>query len=64
MMGLEGPSARPPRTVFKVFQRAVENHGERPALYFKDLYQVTFCYLGLSAGCRLLLSPHSCNLLV
>eukprot|EP00904_Undaria_pinnatifida_P003114 jgi/Undpi1/12803/HiC_scaffold_7.g02470.m1 len=39
MMGLEGPSARPPRTVFKVFQRAVENHGERPALYFKDLYQ-------------------------
>lgn len=40
-MGTEGPSARPAKTVFKVFQRVVEDHGERPALRFKDLSQVT-----------------------
>lgn len=28
---------RPATTVFKVFQKAVENHGDKPALKFKDL---------------------------
>ena len=40
-MGLEGISARPARTVFEVFRRAVEDHGERSALSFKDPSQVT-----------------------
>ncbi|CAM9320083.1 unnamed protein product, partial [Laminaria digitata] len=39
-MGVAGASARPAKTVFTVFQRAVEDHGERPALNFKDLSQV------------------------
>ncbi|CAB1117569.1 unnamed protein product [Ectocarpus sp. CCAP 1310/34] len=35
-MGTSGAAAKPPTTVFKVFQKAVENHGENVALKFKD----------------------------
>eukprot|EP00903_Cladosiphon_okamuranus_P010212 g9671.t1 len=35
-MGASGPAAKKPTTVFKVFQKTVENHGEAPALQFKD----------------------------
>ncbi|CAN0006472.1 unnamed protein product [Ectocarpus sp. 12 AP-2014] len=35
-MGTAGAAARPAKTVFEVFQKAVENHGENPALKFKD----------------------------
>ncbi|CAM9497320.1 unnamed protein product, partial [Ectocarpus fasciculatus] len=35
-MGTTGAAAKEPSTVFKVFQKAVENHGENPALKFKD----------------------------
>ena len=31
-MGTEGVSAKPATTVFKVFQKTVEQHGEEPAL--------------------------------
>ncbi|CAM9925915.1 unnamed protein product [Pylaiella littoralis] len=36
-MGASGAAAMPATTVFKVFQKTVENHGEKPALKFKDL---------------------------
>lgn len=36
-MGASGAAAKPPTTVFEVFQRTVENHGVKPALKFKDL---------------------------
>lgn len=35
-MGSDGAAARPATTVFKVFQKAVEDYGEKPALKFKD----------------------------
>ncbi|CAM9369790.1 unnamed protein product, partial [Hapterophycus canaliculatus] len=36
-MGTSGAAARLPTTVFEVFQKAVVNHGLKPALKFKDL---------------------------
>ena len=37
-MGEAGTAAgRPATTVFKVFQKTVESHGDKPALKFKDL---------------------------
>lgn len=39
-MGKSGVAAMPATTVFKVFQKTVENHGEKPALKFKDLSAV------------------------
>jgi len=47
-MGTSGAAAKPPTTVFKVFQRAVENHGDTPALKFKDTSQV--CLTSTAAG--------------
>lgn len=41
-MGTAGAAARPAKTVFEVFQKAVENHGENPALKFKDTSGVSF----------------------
>lgn len=41
-MGTTGAAAKAPTTVFKVFQRTVENHGETPALKFKDAAEVGF----------------------
>lgn len=35
-MGTTGAAAKAPSTVYKVFQKAVENHGENAALKFKD----------------------------
>lgn len=39
-MGTEGVSAKAATTVFNVFRKAVEDHGERPAICFKDASQV------------------------
>lgn len=41
-MGTTGAAAKDPITVFKVFQRTVENYGETPALKFKDISGVIF----------------------
>ena len=39
-IGAEGASAMPPKTVFGVFRKCVEEHGERPALKFQDVPEV------------------------
>lgn len=39
-MGKEGIGAKAATTVFEVFQKTVEDHGDRPALKFKDTSQV------------------------
>lgn len=40
-MGAEGVSAKPATTVFKVFQQRVEQHGEEPAIMFRDASSVS-----------------------
>lgn len=52
-MGTTGVAAKEPSTVFKVFQKTVENHGESPALKFKDASNVSF-FLFLAFGRRFL----------
>lgn len=39
-MGSEGVSAVKPKTVFEVFRKTVEEHGQEPALKFKDVQEV------------------------
>lgn len=43
-MGTEGVTAEKPLTVFEVFQRTVEEHGEKPALSYKDTSTVRFFF--------------------
>lgn len=59
-MGASGPAAKAPSTVFKVFRKTVEEHGEEPALKFKDTSAVggpslmhSFVYVYVCWGCRL-----------
>ena len=39
-MGVTGLSARSPMTVFEVFNKCVEDRGEKPALKYKNISQV------------------------
>lgn len=60
-MGKAGTAAgRPATTVFKVFQKAVENHGDKPALKFKELSEVlrmyVFCGATSQACCHFCIS--------
>lgn len=49
-MGEAGTAAgRPATTVFKVFQKTVESHGDKPALKFKDLSEAGV-WLGYMRG--------------
>ena len=49
-MGTSGAAAKEPTTVFKVFQKTVENYGETPALKFKDTSGVSFFFFFFSAA--------------
>ncbi|CAM9368805.1 unnamed protein product, partial [Sphacelaria rigidula] len=40
-MGTSGPSAYAPMTVMERFKNTVEEHGDQPALRFKDLSSVS-----------------------
>lgn len=50
-MGTTGAAAKEPSTVFKVFQKSVENYGESPALKFKDTSGVSWGFSGKPARC-------------
>lgn len=39
-IGTEGASAAPPKTVFDVFKKCVEEHGEKTALKFQKVSEV------------------------